>query len=905
MPATFIEPNAGSAAGPLSTIAPSAPGAAAPINQNVEVGATTLPNIQSPAGEPATADAPYYLLLADGVNSEHVIVLERGGSSRTILEPTQHGYGAGPGTVAYAGLATSPTSAGLVRARRHHELAQLDNDGVQLASGKISALAELTIQPVTPSNTGAAGRHVVVAPSPGADGDGATKGGVGGRLQLLSGQAGTDGGAGRGGAGHVEIAVPFTAPVTVDDGNLLLYAGPHPGALPTNGSVLLFASEGLIFQQAKTISFEATEATDESVSLSANDPLGTIRLRSGGTNALQVFDTKLEPYSVDAYDLGSSAIPFRHGYYGAGTIAAPSVRVGDDGTGLYSPGASQLGLGANNKAVIVDATNDRIALHADAVWSIGQLSTALVNVYSGIYTVATGGVEQARLHEVGLDFAHGKVGGFTIGQSGIPPVGQTASDLSCVAGTGGPTDGVSLAAPGGNAFFQSGHGGDGDGALAAADGGDAHLLAGWGGFDGGGGPGAGGDIIIDAGRGSFGTGTNGTIQIGKDYAASITSGPAAGSIPWTHNGDLTVTSGGTQRAQVTADGLRTIEGTTTVPAIAGFTSTTTGLSFTGGLLSFIVGGARKALLGTNALIPNSDLGLSLGGDSTRWTGVYVGPGSLATPAISIGASADKLGFYEYAGGNLGVSIDGVLSARWSGTAYVPGVDNARFLGVSTLRWQHGFFGPGSTGTAAVSVGAQDDGLYQPSADTLGVTVAGTERARVTTTALQPGTDGVETLGYQDDTNSGLDKRWSHVLTKELKVRSVVAQGAGITEGAGLSITTHHQEVDGSLSPVVVWSHALDFEEGVYLIAKMVGRDVSNSDNFFFVRGVRAYRNASGLGGNVLAGSTIDIVTDTENPNVDVEFAMNGTTIELRVVDAGGTLDAGFSFSIERMTLGSY
>lgn len=420
-------------------------------------------------------------------------------------------------------------------------LADLGGVKTELWSEKIRGVGNLIIEGANSGSVGALGSPVVVRGGDGAAGDGVDVGGSGGKLTLRSGLAGTDGGAGRGGAGHVEVGVEFAAPVTVDDGNLLLYAGPHPGALPTNGAIILWASEGLIYGQATTVSLEATEATDESVSLSANDPLGTIRLRSGGSNALQVFDTKLEPYNVDSYDLASSAIPFRRGYYGAGTIAAPSVRVGDDGTGLYSPGASQLGLGANNKAVIVDASGNRIALHADAVWSIGQLSTALANAFSGIFTVAAGGIQQARLHEAGLDFAHGKVGGFTIGQTSPTPAAQSASDLTCVAGTGGSTDGISLAAPGGAANFQSGHGGDGDATFPAGDGGNLNLLAGWGGFDGGGGPGAGGAVFIDAGRGSFGTGSNGTISIGKDYAASITSGPAAGSIPWTHNGDLTVT----------------------------------------------------------------------------------------------------------------------------------------------------------------------------------------------------------------------------------------------------------------------------------------------------------------------------------------------------------------------------
>lgn len=106
----------------LGTASPSAPGATDTVNQNVPVQSLTLPNISSPAGEPADASSPYYLLIDNGSDSEHVVVIDRSGAARTLAAPTQYAYPAGPSTVAYAGLATSPPTAGLMPASAHHRL---------------------------------------------------------------------------------------------------------------------------------------------------------------------------------------------------------------------------------------------------------------------------------------------------------------------------------------------------------------------------------------------------------------------------------------------------------------------------------------------------------------------------------------------------------------------------------------------------------------------------------------------------------------------------------------------------------------------------------------------------------------------------------------------------------------
>lgn len=132
---------------------PTAPGATANINANATQGQYLLANVGSPAGEPADASSPYFLVITDGVNTETLVVVGRAGGARTLAGPLQHGYSAGPGTIAYAGLATSPVAAGLMSAADFHRL-----NGKQ-----IPVLSEIEPEPI---NTSAqTGNALTVSPS--------------------------------------------------------------------------------------------------------------------------------------------------------------------------------------------------------------------------------------------------------------------------------------------------------------------------------------------------------------------------------------------------------------------------------------------------------------------------------------------------------------------------------------------------------------------------------------------------------------------------------------------------------------------------------------------------------------------------------------------------------------------
>lgn len=133
----------GGGAGTLTTLDPEAPGDTAPINQNVSAGDTTLANVDSPAGEPADANAPYYLRITDGSNSEHVVVTNRTDPARTIAAPLKFGYSAGPSTVAYAGPATTPAAAGLMPASELHRLEAMETGAQRTDAANVAAAGAL------------------------------------------------------------------------------------------------------------------------------------------------------------------------------------------------------------------------------------------------------------------------------------------------------------------------------------------------------------------------------------------------------------------------------------------------------------------------------------------------------------------------------------------------------------------------------------------------------------------------------------------------------------------------------------------------------------------------------------------------------------------------------------------
>lgn len=129
----------GGGAGTLTTLDPEAAGDTAEVNQNISAGDTVLQNITSPAGEPEDASAPYYLLLDDGdALSEHVVVIGRSGAQRTLAAPTQHGYSAGPSTIAYAGPATTPAAAGLMPASELHRLEAMETGAQRTSPARVA-----------------------------------------------------------------------------------------------------------------------------------------------------------------------------------------------------------------------------------------------------------------------------------------------------------------------------------------------------------------------------------------------------------------------------------------------------------------------------------------------------------------------------------------------------------------------------------------------------------------------------------------------------------------------------------------------------------------------------------------------------------------------------------------------
>lgn len=77
---------------------------------------------------------------------------------------------------------------------------------------------------------------------------------------------------------------------------------------------------------------------------------------------------------TDTWTLGEPGTTWKAGYFSGGLVGTPSVSVGEAGAGIYRPAASQLGLAANSKAVIVDNDGATPSLRGDvtATWDLGE-----------------------------------------------------------------------------------------------------------------------------------------------------------------------------------------------------------------------------------------------------------------------------------------------------------------------------------------------------------------------------------------------------------------------------------------------------------------------------------------------------------------------------------------------------
>lgn len=204
----------------------------------------------------------------------------------------------------------------------------------------------------------------------------------------------------------------------------------------------------------------------------------------------------------------------------AGTLANPSVRVADDTTGLYRPATSQLGLAANNKAVIVDNDSATPSLRgdADATWSLGEVAVAYGSAYAYNVVVPEAGAAVVTLTSNVLQYGVNK--DFAIQQT-APSAGQTASKLTLSAGAGGAASGAA-GKTGANLDITAGAGGAADATYDAGDGGTVTITGGAGGTQGLGGTSDGGDVVIKAGAGDGGS--NGDVLVGTTQTKNITVG---------------------------------------------------------------------------------------------------------------------------------------------------------------------------------------------------------------------------------------------------------------------------------------------------------------------------------------------------------------------------------------------
>jgi len=201
-------------------------------------------------------------------------------------------------------------------------------------------------------------------------------------------------------------------------------------------------------------------------------------------------------------------------------------------------------------------------------------------------------------------------------------------------------------------------------------------------------------------------------------------------------------------------GTLTVGGATVLTATTDATTTTTGSFTTLGGMSY---GTTKALYGGS---------------------IHLAAGTVSLPSYSLDGDTDT-GIYAVGANSLGTATNGVLRLT---------IDTAAVT--STLP----FLAPAGTGAApSLSFsGDYDTGLFSLAGNQLGITVGGTNRATVTTTAftstllmLGPaGTVGGPAYSYSGDSNTGL--------------YSVGADSLGIATGGVLRVTIDTASVTSTL-----------------------------------------------------------------------------------------------------------
>lgn len=127
--------------GVLAIQASATPGTTASVNVDVPADSWTLSDVSSPAGEPATANDPYYLRITDGVNAETLIVIGRSGVTRSLAKSTGSTYLAStPSTVAFAGYVTTPQSNGYMPANDYVRLRNVEPYADRTTAARILSL---------------------------------------------------------------------------------------------------------------------------------------------------------------------------------------------------------------------------------------------------------------------------------------------------------------------------------------------------------------------------------------------------------------------------------------------------------------------------------------------------------------------------------------------------------------------------------------------------------------------------------------------------------------------------------------------------------------------------------------------------------------------------------------------